>query len=1535
MTLDWNSIRPLNGDRAKGFEELCAQLARTEIPGEAKFERKGSPDAGVECYAVFPNGEEWGWQSKYFDVLGDAQWSQLDDSVKTALQKHPQLVRYYVCIPLDLPDARIQNRQSARDRWNERVKHWETLASNRGKSAQFLFWGSHELLDRLSRAQHHGRVKFWFGVPGAFDSAWFSRRLDEVIKTAGPRYTPEIHVKLPLADLFEAFGRTKSFFDGIKKRARGIRTKLDRAQSWGLKPGDDDLAPAITAVLATVRLALEAISSLPAQAIDALGLDVLGDKAAAAEAATEYLWNLLWKQHTERQTAKHATEGEERIAARRCESSQEFRHQLSELSTELSAAQSAFKEAARVTNASLILLNGDAGTGKTHLLCDVARHRIENGRPTVLLLGQRFTTAEEPWTQALRQIDLANLSAEEFVGSLEAAAQAADCRLLVMVDALNEGKGREIWPSHLSAFLAQLERSRWISVLVSVRSSYEELVVPEEIRQRAFNITHEGFVGLEYDATRTFFVHYDIELPSAPLLSPEFRNPLFLKTLCSGLHAKVEHRLPRGFHGITACFGLYLSAVNAKLARITGFNPARDLVNEALQAFVTWMVGIGARWLEQGQAEDAINSVYPTHDFERSLYHGLITEGVLIQNVITDANQVQREIVLFAYERLADHLVTRTLLDKHLDIHSPAAAFADNGPLAFIAADRGYYSPGLLEAFCIQVSERTGQELATLAPKVLGHWGIGEAFRKSLVWRTPDAFAPATIELFNRLNRSEQDEMDSFEVLLAVATLPGHPLNAEYLDERLGRDAMPDRDAWWSILLHRSWCSEKGAFRIVDWGRSVDSSRSLDEDAVYLCAITLAWMFATSNRFLRDRATKALVNLLTGRFETARRLVRQFADIDDLYVSERVFAVAYGVAMRSHDTEAVSELAQTVYEQVFAAGSPPAHILLRDYARGVIERALHLGGRLNIEESAIRPPYSSQWPVIPTEEEIKPCLADWSYGGYDSGETVWARNVIASSVMDGDFARYVIGTNSWSTDWLSIPLIEPRWRPNKHRLEELLTTLTSDQLTAWERFRAIKETHEMCHWFENVKENLQRSKMTGEIDSEQETHLTELQNLADLTSATESAFAQARADLEALMPSDQFQLIVELSKSSSAPEHPPKFDLRLVQRYVLKRVFELGWTTERFGEFDRFEVRMDGRAADKTERLGKKYQWIAYHEISALIADHFQFWSGYGSDDTQETYEGPWQSWFRDIDPSNTLGSVPGGTSWSGHKPAWWARASYLNWRNEASAGDWVEDPRGLPEVEQLLRVTDEAGAAWFNLHGYFDWQPELPLDMEPRDCERREVWYMLHGYLIHATDVDGFLEWAKSADFWGRWMPRPLEDTSVFLGEHGWAPASRYLERVSYRDEGTDDSWIQPGQECPVKVRTVAFEYLEERGTFDCSVDDGYTLRLPAGDVMREMGLRWSGTGADFVDRNGQIVVLDPTAHANGPSALLFHEKCLGEYLTREGLSFCWAVIGEKRALGPGFAPQYHEQLRMTGAYALVGEELKGFVRFINDDET
>ena len=57
----------------------------------------------------------------------------------TALQKHPRLTRYVVCLPMDLPDARVPGRESALVKWDAPVDKWVGWVSEQGMTVEFAY----------------------------------------------------------------------------------------------------------------------------------------------------------------------------------------------------------------------------------------------------------------------------------------------------------------------------------------------------------------------------------------------------------------------------------------------------------------------------------------------------------------------------------------------------------------------------------------------------------------------------------------------------------------------------------------------------------------------------------------------------------------------------------------------------------------------------------------------------------------------------------------------------------------------------------------------------------------------------------------------------------------------------------------------------------------------------------------------------------------------------------------------------------------------------------------------------------------------------------------------------------------------------------------------------------------------------------------------------------------------------------------------------------------------------------------------------
>jgi len=56
------------------------------------------------------------------------------------------------------------------------------------------------------------------------------------------------------------------------------------------------------------------------------------------------------------------------------------------LEGELIWFQEFLKDVRGLASGKVLLITGEAGTGKTHLLCDIAKERIHEGKPTILLM---------------------------------------------------------------------------------------------------------------------------------------------------------------------------------------------------------------------------------------------------------------------------------------------------------------------------------------------------------------------------------------------------------------------------------------------------------------------------------------------------------------------------------------------------------------------------------------------------------------------------------------------------------------------------------------------------------------------------------------------------------------------------------------------------------------------------------------------------------------------------------------------------------------------------------------------------------------------------------------------------------------------------------------------------------------------------------------------------------------------------------------------------------------------------------------------
>ena len=261
--------------------------------------------------------------------------------------------------------------------WKKHVAKWSGWAQDCGVSVDFVWWGSSELLDRLSESQHIGRVYFWFD-DRQFDHTWFQDRLHEALNAAGPRYTPELHIDLPIARELELFGRTDAAFDRIKSMAREIRKDLQSVQFANPSRQDSRVCASINALQQAIESVLEEFTKIKSEPTGQCPFSVTADKIEADESLA---------QEARRELSKLGQELDEQHQDRHrnvSHQSNPFRDQadhIFRLQLELREAKSELRHADKIANSGLLILDGDAGTGKTHLLCDAVSARLSDGAP--------------------------------------------------------------------------------------------------------------------------------------------------------------------------------------------------------------------------------------------------------------------------------------------------------------------------------------------------------------------------------------------------------------------------------------------------------------------------------------------------------------------------------------------------------------------------------------------------------------------------------------------------------------------------------------------------------------------------------------------------------------------------------------------------------------------------------------------------------------------------------------------------------------------------------------------------------------------------------------------------------------------------------------------------------------------------------------------------------------------------------------------------------------------------------------------------
>lgn len=1541
--LDFIQIRPYKGSQHSGFEQLICQLAHLSRPKNAEcfIRKEGSGgDAGVECFWKLKDGSEHAWQAKYFtDNLQNAQWIQISKSVKTALDKHSNLKKYYVCLPKDRTPREIK-------KWEQEERKWKTLADSKRMSVEFVFWGEHEIHQKLSTddSRFSGKALYWFNSP-ILRIKHLKDIAEKAKKSLGDRFSPECHVELSIAKSFEGVGLTPNWYKRFYSVTEKWLEALEELKNI-ISEEDEHLTEERWNPIKEHSIKLEVLLK---QTVKTYSL--YENRNQLKEAIIGLTENTKTKMdYTETETVKKINWYFNLFS--------DATHKLSKFF---------FSKDMMAFSIKSMLLSGDAGAGKSHLLCDITLNRLKNNLPTLFLLGQHYKGGD-PLKFISDALDLNNNSHKDILGALDALGKTHSTRTLIIIDAINEGPYKEEWQNYIEKLIIELCKYPHIALVFSCRSTYLQSLLPQiknsgkkqNEAKLTVEIEHKGFSSL--GDIYKYLEKQDIHMPNTPIMEPEFSNPLFLKIYCKSLKSKGEKLFSQGSRSIETIFDFYVDSISETINRNKKYRTGEKIVSKALQSFALKLFPDNLYGLQTNKARNIIQAEDPSPN-TGDLFNELLNEGILSEDMISISHKVselpsnkkennpeneyeyrKEQIVRFTYERFSDYFIVKSLIEKEvykkqkklekninkikyffyriiskeycLDNENLKLYFRKGSALGDIFfSNKHWIFNGIIEALFTRIADNFKVELYDLIEIEDKQHLLEEPLKKSFLWRSSNSFTLRTFELLSQL-QPIHFHSPILQILLKLSIKPDHPWNADLLHKILTNKTLAERDKLWSthIFFSYHYGEDLTIKNLIDWPYSANL-QNLESERVRLYVMTLIWFTTSSYRELRDKATKSAIIILSKYPEHLLKLMNQFSEVNDLYVKERLYAIAYGVVVSIEDRDLVKKIAEKTYEQVFKTGKPVPHILLRDYARCILEFAYNqnlLSDQIN--PGSFRPPYKSDWPIEnPMDSEIDALDSDEKYSS------------VRHSLMGfpADFGRYTMNCVHYFSPTIStedrpetgIELqgkFEEILKQNKY-YNEYIKKINSLEEETYKQISVLKSN------FKDVPDHHKNSilwipNLFGQESSRYNEYIEKLKKIQE---EARKKIEPLEEKLKELLNEEQREYFRWVF-GPTMNDRPAAFSRKWAQRWVCKQVYQMGWSKELFENFDTdhiFSLRYRGK--EFIERIGKKYQWIAFHKLLAHLADNVHYIGHY---DNNNKYKGPWQLSKRDIDPTCCFRKTGDDPQLKNTPKCWWQ--PYVTQFPEENIGKqeaWFNLKNIDFPFKDLFQAEDpKDNSFWTVLHSLVVQQKELSPDKKEEELYKPECWFKISAIIIYKKDLSVLCEKLNNKD---------IRNQDIAEGGR----VTGFLKEYPFCDKEYNNDWKKDllGNEVRLNIKHLrpVMEYNWESGNTDYSIDETISFYLPSKTLIDKLNLHCPpGQFECWVNNNKIPVFKDPSVTLNGPSCPLVKTNILNSWLKQDNLCLVWLIGGERRLYGKDMTGKKHA---FSGVYFTNGDQIEGHMWF------
>lgn len=648
----------------------------------------------------------------------------------------------------------------------------------------------------------------------------------------------------------------------------------------------------------------------------------------------------------------------------------------------------------------ILVLEGKAGVGKSHLLANETQKFLSCDQWALLLLGgDYFGTTPIP-EQICSELGV-KCSFNEMLEILNTEGEKSNYIVPVFIDALNETWHLDLWKCYLPKLFNHIRDLRHLRLVISFRTEYREALIEATglAAPGVIQIEHSGFAEESFEATKRFLDYYNIPFTPVHMFNQAITNPLFLTLYCKTYQGD-DIDLPLLYDRLLSVANKNIHKAMRNALHNLGYDSSMDITTPVIMSLAEFINSTGKRQFSKNE----LCTLNVWH--ENGITAPAFVQYIVRENILHSHKNIEGEVFSFAYDQMNDYYCAKQIISQ---FHSKKELYQ------YIISDilgvqggelTAYQNVVLFTYVCALYSNTYSEECIEIVDYIentLDRNGVFNAYVASFEWRSPNNI---TLSWFmNLCKKYSPDPENVWNVFIVNSLKKGSCFNADGLHTVLNNYSLNQRDSMWTIYINGMNCrSEHRLVQVIQMYSEGKGLAFTDSGQVELLLTLFGWILTSSNRWLRDTTSKAMVEILKHNFSMAEGLLRKFQSVNDPYVVQRMFGVVWGACVKNKhiDKATFQSLANYVYEEIFSAKTVYPDILLRDYARLIVERYIYENpGDNNFEISVLMPPYASD-PI--------PQIEDQGYLDKDCGKGLW--NLIHSmrfqeSGWYGDFGRYV------------------------------------------------------------------------------------------------------------------------------------------------------------------------------------------------------------------------------------------------------------------------------------------------------------------------------------------------------------------------------------------------------------------------------------------------------------------------------------------------------------------------------------------------